>query len=77
MMIPDKFQFNSSFFNNKSVEDQLRKLGFAIWKKDQHQLEIVPPVGWSVVIDKDGNKNFYNMGMILKISIRSNKLYLW
>ncbi len=77
MMIPDKFQFNSSFFNNKSVEDQLRKLGFAIWKKDQHQLEIVPPIGWSVVIDKDGNKNFYNMDMILKISLRSNKLYLW
>lgn len=76
-MIPDKFQFNSSFFNNKSVEDQLRKLGFAIWKKDQHQLEIVPPIGWAIVIDKDGDKNFYNMDMILKISLRSNKLYLW
>ncbi len=77
MMVPNKFKYSSNFYNKRSVEDQLRNLGFAIWKKDQHQLEIVPPIGWTITIEGNGDKNFYNMDMILKISLKSNKLYLW
>ena len=50
--------------------------GFAIWKKDQHQLDVIPPMGWTVV-DEESSKNFYNMDMVLKVSLKSGKLYLW
>ena len=76
MMIPNTFQFQNNFFNQKPVETQLKELGFAIWKKDQHQLDVIPPMGWTVV-DEESSKNFYNMDMVLKVSLKSGKLYLW